>query len=591
MYSKFSTMPLRPEILSSIEDMGFIEPSGIQTLAIPAMLEGQDIIGQAQTGTGKTAAFGIPMLQMLDLKSRHVQGLVLCPTRELAVQVAEEIGRLGSHMPRLNVVAVYGGQSIELQIRALARGAQIVVGTPGRVKDHLLRGTLNFNQVSLLVLDEADEMLNMGFREDIEEILDSTPPDAQRAFFSATMPPEIRKLCDSYLKNPRHLKVDQPTVTVEAIAQSFYEIKPFRKLDALNRLLEAEKFSKALVFCSTRRMVDELTQFLQNKGVGADALHGDLAQSQRDRVMGRFRRGELKVLAATDVAARGLDVDDIDVVINFDLPFDHESYVHRVGRTGRAGKSGRALSIITSSEYYKLRNIMRYTRADIQKAMLPSLGDVLDMKVEGLLEKLARTLSKGGDFARLEEAAEKSGLADQPGTIGALLNMLLEKEIGSFDLSRLDDREDMHDSPKKNPKERPRLDAYGNARGIERVPARGRRGERHSQFGLPGKHVNKPRQQGRKEYNDENMVSLVFNVGKNMQIKPGDLVGAITNESGIAGKEIGAIELHDSFSLVDVDVRHAPVVIDAMNRSRIKGLRLAVDLADNGPGRDRGRRG
>jgi Superfamily II DNA and RNA helicases len=587
-------MPLRPEILAAVAEMGFIEPSGIQSLAIPAMLEGRDIIGQAQTGTGKTAAFGMPMLQMLSTKNRHVQGLVLCPTRELAVQVGEEIGRLASQMPRVNVVAVYGGQSIELQIRALSRGAQIVVGTPGRVKDHLLRGTINFDQVSLLVLDEADEMLNMGFREDIEEILESTPAEAQRAFFSATMPPEIRKLCDRYLKNPEHLKIDQPTMTVEAIAQSFYEIKPHRKLDALCRLFEAEKFNKALVFCSTRRMVDELTQFVQNRGFGADSLHGELAQSQRDRVMGRFRSGDLKVLAATDVAARGLDVDDVDLVINFDLPYDHESYVHRVGRTGRAGRSGRAVSIITSSEYYKLRNIMRYTKADIEKAMLPSLGDVLDKKVEGLLTKLAQNLSSGKDLERLDAAVEKSGLSGQPGVVAVLINMLLEKEMGSFDLSKLDDRAEMHDTPQRGPKERGRVDFQGKPRSAGpggaggyagRDSGRGGRGERHSQFGAPGKHVGRPRQHAPgergKAHNDENMVSLIFNVGRNMDIRPGDLVGAITNESQIPGRDIGGIQLHDRFSVVDVDASQAPRVIDAMNRARIKGLKLAVDLAED----------
>ena len=602
MYSNFATMPIRPELKAAVEDMGYVTPSPIQMQAIEAVLEGRDLIGQAQTGTGKTAAFSIPMLHNLALGEAVVQALVLCPTRELAIQVSEEVHRLGARLFGLKVLPVYGGSSIENQIYALKRGVHVVVGTPGRVKDHLSRGTLKLAAVRLLVLDEADEMLNMGFRDDIEDILKEVPEDAQRVFFSATMPEPIRKLTNLYLKHPQHLKIAQRSMTVAAIEQSYYEIKPFRKLEALARILEWEEYEKALVFCSTRRMVDELTIYLQNRGVNTDALHGDLAQSQRDRVMGRFRTGELRVLAATDVAARGLDVDDVDLVINFDLPYDHESYVHRVGRTGRAGRSGRAVSIISGREFPKLTHIIRLTRAEINRAQLPSLGAVLDRKVKQLLEKLAVNLSSGADLERFERALDSMELPDYKRVSAALLGQLLKGEMGDIDFNHLDDADDLHEAPYKPRRERAGYDAprrggkfergYHDIPGKRGAPAfpRAKHGERHNGFGAPGKYQRKPGGEGPlhrgfserdSRPGDQDMVGLVFNVGRSMGITPGDLVGAITNESRIPGKDIGHIKLGADFALVDVQGAQAERVLQAMNRARIRGLRLRVDLAED----------
>ncbi len=563
-------MPVRPEILEAVKNMGFEAPSQIQEQAIAVMLEGRDIIGQAQTGTGKTAAFGIPMLQMIGIQEKKVQGLVLCPTRELAIQVAEELKRLGKYLSGLGIVAIYGGQAIDRQIQELKRGVQIVVGTPGRIKDHMSRQTLSLNSVSCLVLDEADEMLNMGFREEIEGIIEAVPPQAQRACFSATMPESIRKLCCKYLAQPKEIKIARPTLTVAAINQSFYEIRPYRKLDALVRLLEWEPFSKALVFCSTKKMVDELAAFTQNKGIAADALHGDLAQSQRDRVMGRYRSGELRVLIATDVAARGLDVDDVDLVINFDLPFDHESYVHRVGRTGRAGRAGRAVTIISSREYYKLQNIMRFTKAEIVRAKLPSFRELLEAKTEVQLEKLKEELSQARNWQTFEGCLDKLGESDYRRVSAALLRLLLVSQMGEFDENRADDVDDMHEAPYQKPQKRrfAEVRSHFKAATVANTASRGK-GERRSPFALPGGYHRKS--------GEQNMVSLLFNIGKKSGITPGDLVGMITNLGGITGKEIGKINLTQEYALVDIERSRADKVVALMSKIQIRGRKIRVD--------------
>ena len=320
MSIRFEDLGLSKEILKSVEDMGFEEASPIQALAIPPMLTGRDVVGQAQTGTGKTAAFGIPILERIDARNKAPQALVLCPTRELAIQVAEEIGKLGSRKRGIVALPVYGGQPIERQFRSLAKGAQIIVGTPGRIMDHMERGTLKFDQVIMAVLDEADEMLDMGFRDDIEAILEQTPDQCQTVFFSATIAPDIMELAKRFLNNPEILKITQKLLTVPTIEQVYYEVRPHQKQDALCRLLDSQGFRKALVFCSTKRSVDEVAMRLQTRGYQADSLHGNLAQPQRDRVMGRFRTGGIEILVATDVAARGLDVDDVDAVINLIFP-------------------------------------------------------------------------------------------------------------------------------------------------------------------------------------------------------------------------------------------------------------------------------
>lgn len=420
-----------------MKEMGFEEASPIQELAIPRLLAGCDVVGQAQTGTGKTAAFGIPLLEKIDPRNKAPQALVLCPTRELTVQVAEEINKLAVHKRGIFALAVYGGQPIERQIRSLGKGAQIIVGTPGRVMDHMERGTLRFGQVLISVLDEADEMLDMGFRDDIEAILEQTPECCQGAFFSATIPPDIAELAKRFLDTPEILKVAPKHLTVPSIDQVYYDVHVHQKTDALCLLLDSQGFHKALVFCSTKRGVDDVAAHLQMRGYQADALHGDLAQMQRDRVMGRFRAGGIEVLVATDVAARGIDVDDVDAVVNYDIPNDVENYVHRIGRTGRAGKSGRAFTFVSPRDRYKLRDIVRYTKARIRQSQLPSPRDVANIRTSRLLDKVRATIEAGSleRYADMVErfSNEHAGSVDMA---SALLKLLMQREFSGQDKKR-----------------------------------------------------------------------------------------------------------------------------------------------------------
>ena len=367
-------------ILNGLDEMGFVKMTPIQEMAIPELMEGKDIIGQAQTGTGKTAAFGIPMIEGIDPKDHGVQGLILCPTRELAIQASDELKKMAKHVAGVKVVAIYGGQDIERQFRALKGKVSIVVGTPGRVMDHMRRGTLKFGNLKMLVLDEADEMLNMGFREDIETICKSLPDERQTALFSATMPREILEITRKYQRNAKLVKVEQQELTIPLVKQSYYMIKGREKDTALCRLLDYMSPKRALIFCNTKRKVDQLTLVLKGKGYAAEALHGDLSQHQRDRVMNLFRNGNLELLLATDVAARGIDVDDVDMVFNYDMPQDMEYYVHRIGRTGGAGKTGKAISLITSRERYKIDSLEEYCNTEIKQKDMPTASNAMSVK-------------------------------------------------------------------------------------------------------------------------------------------------------------------------------------------------------------------
>ncbi len=367
-------------ILKGLAEMGFVEMTPIQEMAIPVLLEGKDIIGQAQTGTGKTAAFGIPMIENLRSKAGGVQGLILCPTRELAIQAAEELKKMAKHVSGVKIGAVYGGQDIEKQFRLLRGKLSIVVGTPGRVMDHMRRGTLKLDALHMLVLDEADEMLNMGFREDIETICESIPETRQTALFSATMPEEILEITRQYQQNALHIHVPQEEMTVPLVKQTCYVVKGREKDTSLCRLLDYMSPQRALIFCNTKRKVDQLTLILKGKGYSAEALHGDLSQHQRDRVMTLFRSGKLELLLATDVAARGIDVDDVDMVFNYDMPQDMEYYVHRIGRTGRAGRKGKAISLITPKERYKIHSLEDYCNTKIKEKDMPTAASALTVK-------------------------------------------------------------------------------------------------------------------------------------------------------------------------------------------------------------------
>lgn len=523
MSNRFDELPLSKDILKAIESMGFEEATPIQAIAIPALLEGHDIIGQAQTGTGKTAAFGIPLLEGINTKNKDVQAIVLCPTRELAIQVAAELTSLASRKKGVFILPVYGGQPMDRQLRALSRGVQVVVGTPGRVMDHMERRTLNLSSVRFAVLDEADEMMDMGFRDDMETILADTPDDCQKAMFSATMPPAIRELAEQFLREPQVLKITQKRLTVPTIEQTWFEVKQHQKLDALCRVLDTWNPHRAIVFCSTKHGTDELVSNLQGRGYQADALHGNLSQTQRDRVMTRFRNGSLDILAATDVAARGLDVDDVDAVINVDIPNGAETYVHRIGRTGRAGKAGKAFTFVTPRETYALRDIIRRTKAQITQAQLPSRFEVANIKTAQLLEEV-RAVIEENNLAKHTIMVEKFLDGDETSMqmAAALLKMLMKREFGDAD-----------------------------------VPEEKR--EKHRLSG--------------------DTVRLFFNLGHKAKITPRDIVGAITGETNLPGRVVGSIEIRDRFSFVDVPAEHADAIIQALDGTKLRGCRLGVDKA------------
>jgi ATP-dependent RNA helicase DeaD len=392
---KFSELGLSKELLKAVADMGYEEASPIQSEAIPVVMQGSDILGQAMTGSGKTAAFGIPAIEKVDVKGRSPQVIILCPIRELAVQVADQISKLARHKLGATALPIYGGQPIERQIQGLRKGPQIIIGTPGRVLDHINRKTLSLKNITMVVLDEADEMLNMGFRDDIEAILQSTPEARQTLMFSATMPAQIQSLARRFQKNPVIIKIAHDTkLTTPSIEQFYFEIESFKKLDLFTRLIDIHNPKLSIAFCNTKRRVDELVADLRARGYEAEGIHGDLTQQKRNKVMERFRRGDIEILVATDVAARGIDVSNVEAVFNFEMPQDEESYVHRIGRTGRAGKSGKAFSLVSGSEIYRLRDIKRYTKAVITRMPIPSFQEVEAMKTTKLLDDVRKVISQ-----------------------------------------------------------------------------------------------------------------------------------------------------------------------------------------------------
>lgn len=533
---KFDELNIDERILRAIEDMGFEETSPIQTQAIPAVCEGIDVVGQAQTGTGKTAAYTIPMLMKIDPQIKKPQAIVLCPTRELAVQVAEEIRKLAKYMSDIKVLPVYGGQEIVRQIKSLKTGVQIIVGTPGRVMDHMRRKTVKFDNINMVILDEADEMLDMGFREDMETILTETPEDRQTVMFSATMPKAIMDIARNFQKDARIIKVVRKELTVSNIEQFYYEVRPKNKTEVLCRLIDIYNPRLSVVFCNTKRQVDELISELKGRGYFADGIHGDMKQQQRDRVMDDFRSGKVDILIATDVAARGIDVDDVDMVFNYDIPQDEEYYVHRIGRTGRAGRSGMALSFISGKEVYKLKDIERYCKTKILAKPVPSLDDVKNTKIDNMFDKIRQTIEEGGltDMVNLVEEHVNQEEYTSMDMAAALLKML----IGDT-LDREDEVEEFHFDTDKD---------------------------------------------------DSRMVRLFINIGKKDKIKPANILGAIAGESGMPGKLVGAIDMMDNYTFVDVPAIHAEKILKAMNDNvQIKGRRVNVEKANQSRGKGRGK--
>jgi ATP-dependent RNA helicase DeaD len=480
----FSELGLSAEVLKAIDKLGFEQASPIQAESIPVLLTGRDIVGQSQTGSGKTAAFAIPAIEKTDPNIRAVQVLILCPTRELAVQVCEEIYKLALFKRGIQALPIYGGQSYERQFDGLRRGAQIVIGTPGRVMDHMRRGTLRLDTVKMAILDEADVMLNMGFRDDIELILQSVPKERQTVFFSATMPKPIRDLIEKYARDPQNVRIEQKAMTVSTVEQVYYEVDRRFKIELLTRLIDIHDLKLGIIFCNTKRMVDDLVDHLEAQGYMADRLHGDMTQAMRDRVMNKFRKSGMEFLVATDIAARGIDVDDVQVVFNYDLPYDVEDYVHRIGRTGRAGRSGRAISFVSGREMFQIRNIERYTNQRIQRARIPTQTEVEDARENTFITKI-RAAVQAGDGKNNEHLIGRlmeEGLSSTD--IAAACMALLQSGEGATKPNT-----EEYDRPERE--ERPERGGYREER-RERYDDRGPRFERRERADRPSRYEERP---------------------------------------------------------------------------------------------------
>ncbi|WP_395768148.1 DEAD/DEAH box helicase [Aquirufa sp.] len=593
---RFDSLPLSEGIQEAVKEMGFEYASPIQSEAIPYVLEGRDVIGQAQTGTGKTAAFGIPMIEHIVPFEKFVQAIILCPTRELAVQVSEEMKKLAKFTKGVWVTTVYGGDSIDRQIKSLKAGANIVVGTPGRVIDLIERRALKLQQASMIVLDEADEMLDMGFREDIESILQEMPNERQTVLFSATMSKPILGLTSRYLTDPKLVKVVKNEITNVNIEQLYFDVKGRAKMEVTTRLIDFYALKLMLIFCNQKKRVDEVVEELVSRGYAAEGLHGDLRQSQRTQVMNRFRNGNVCILVATDVAARGLDVDNVDAVINYDIPLDEEYYVHRIGRTGRAGKFGKAFTLVVGSERNRLREIMNYTKVKIDKGVIPSFTDVVGIKKGMFIERVAATINEGDleVFADSLENLQHAGFSTEQ-IVAALvkMNMGIQKnEFGDENLegeferqSRKYGREERgggsyrdRDSRGGERRGGGRFDRESRGGYGDRGGDRGGRFERGSERGS-GPRGPRVDREGKPYKTDENMVRMFVNIGFNEKISPSNIVGAFAGETGIPGNVLGQIQIENKHTYVDVPKEYANQVIDKMVGAQIKGKRVLVEIA------------
>jgi ATP-dependent RNA helicase DeaD len=561
----FADLDIPAPILKALKDVGYETPSPIQAATIPLLMEGRDVLGQAQTGTGKTAAFALPVLSRIDVKSPAVQALVLAPTRELAIQVAEAFQSYAAHLKNFHVLPIYGGQSYGPQLSALRRGAQVVVGTPGRVIDHLDKGTLDLSQLKTLVLDEADEMLRMGFIDDVERILQETPEGRQTALFSATMPSQIKRIAQTYLHEPREVTVAAKTTTATNITQRYWLVAGLQKLEALTRILEAETFDGMIIFTRTKLATEELASKLQARGFAAAAINGDMAQQQRERTIEQLKNGKIDILVATDVAARGLDVERLSHVINYDVPSDPESYTHRIGRTGRAGRSGQAILFITPRERGLLKAIERATRQPVAQLTLPTIKAVNEVRIARFKEQIGETLGAGGldVFRSLIEDYEREQNVPAIDIAAALAKLyrgdeplLLEKP----DREPKADREPKPEFRERERDERP-VRAGRESFGDER-PARPARD------GFKKERVERAPEPGMATYRIE--------VGHHHGVKPGNIVGAIANEGGIAARDIGRIEIYDDFSTLDMPSDLPADLLDHLKKVWVAGQQLGI---------------
>jgi len=538
----FAALGLHPELLRALADVGYESPSPIQAATIPPLLEGRDVLGQAQTGTGKTAAFALPILSRIDLKPGKPQALILAPTRELAIQVAEAFQRYATYMPGLQVLPIYGGQSYGPQLHSLKRGVQIVVGTPGRVIDHLERGTLDLSELKFLVLDEADEMLRMGFIDDVEKVLQATPPNRQVALFSATMPAPIRKIAQHHLKDPVEVTIKAATTTNINIRQRYWFVSGMHKLDAMTRILEAEPFDAMIIFARTKQATEELAEKLQARGLAAAAINGDIAQPQRERVIQQLKDGKLDILVATDVAARGLDVERISHVMNYDIPYDTESYVHRIGRTGRAGRTGDAILFVTPREKGMLRAIERATRQPIEEMKLPTVEAVNDQRISKFKQRISDTLAVG-ELDLFQQLIEQY---EQEHNIPAIEIAAALARIAQGDQPLL-----LTPPPKREFTPREHGDHRGerNDRG-DRGDHRGER-EHRSRDRDGGQRDFTPRPV-RPHHTEEGKNTYRIEVGHEHGVKPGNIIGAIANEAGLESQHIGRLSIRGEYSLIDL---------------------------------------
>ncbi len=556
----FAELGLPDDLLAAIELLGYEKPSPIQAKAIPPALEGKDILGLSATGSGKTAAFALPALAGIDVTNKYPQVLILCPTRELAVQVCEEVHRLGVKKKGLQATPVYGGAPMDRQLRALRDGAQLVVGTPGRLLDHLKRGSFDASRISMAILDEADRMLDMGFKDEMDEILAALPKERQILFFSATMNAGVSRFIKKFGNDPLVVEIEQKAKTVSTVEQAYYEVRQRSKVEVLSRILDMNPPRLGIIFCNTKRSVDECTEDLVNRGYAADRLHGDITQQMRERVLKRFREGAVELLVATDVAARGLDIDEIDIVFNYDLPTDPEDYVHRIGRTGRAGRSGRAVSFVFGREIYRLQAIERYTRQVIKREKIPSVEQVEGRRADLIFEQLKERLETGG-FDSYQENVDR--LLEQGHTptdiCGALITMLRESS-GREGEAIQEDRE---------PNGPPPRDGKGRDRGKRKDRDYSDRGERRPYERSSGKRDAGPVEGG--------MSRLFISLGKGAGVMPKDIVGMMYREAGLPDGSLGRITLFPKHSLVDVPEGLADQAISKTKGAKLRGKAFRID--------------
>ena len=541
----FKDLSLSDSILKALESVGYETPSPIQAQIIPFVMAGRDVLGQAQTGTGKTAAFALPILSRIDLKQKDPQALVLAPTRELAIQVAEAFQSYAAHIKGFHVLPIYGGQDYTSQLRQLNRGAHVIVGTPGRVMDHMRRGTLKLDQLKTLVLDEADEMLRMGFIDDVEWILEQTPPTRQTALFSATMPTEIRKIAQKYLNNPEQVTIKVKTATAANIRQRYWFVSGVHKMDALTRILEAENFDGMIIFVRTKTATIEVAEKLEARGFSASAINGDMSQALRERAIDNLKSGKLDILIATDVAARGLDVDRITHVVNYDIPYDTESYVHRIGRTGRAGRTGDAILFVSPREKRLLANIEQATKQKVEEMQLPSTEFINNARINRFKQRITDTL-----------AGEELSFYNQ------LINQFqVEHNVPALDIAAALAKLLQGDTPLllKEPSKKPRKDADDNK-------------------GRPDRDRGPRREKGR--VGAVEMETFRIEVGHSDGVKPGNIVGAIANETGIDGDHIARIKIEEHYSTVELPAGMPKDLFQALKKVRVAGKTLDISKFD-----------